>query len=299
MGFFDLSGKAERKFGSLGLTIDAPVTQIEITKFDKTLINAKSSENVPKIVENLIKLLEIEQNFSLKIIQSIPEHVGLGSGTQLALAIGAGLNALFELNFSISQIATLAKRGSRSGIGLAAFEQGGILVDNGRAASDAVPKILAREVFPENWRVILVQDSTHIGVHGAAEINAFEKLNPMQNQLRELVTQHMLPALQCADLLTFGALMADLQAYNGAYFAPIQGGNYASQQVASALQWLQNNGAPCVGQSSWGPTGFAILENQQQADALQASASKAFAGKSNISFQICRGKNTGAEILLS
>jgi predicted sugar kinase len=116
--------------------------------------------------------------------------------------------------------------------------------------------------------------------------------------LRDLVMQHMLPALRRADLLAFGTYMQDLQAYNGAYFAPIQGGHYASNDVADVLNWLQQNGAACIGQSSWGPTGFAILESQQQAELLQNKAQLAFAGKQNISFQIVRGKNTGASIQL-
>jgi beta-ribofuranosylaminobenzene 5'-phosphate synthase len=294
MGFFDLSGS---DFGSVGLAIDAPQTQIEITKSENTLIDAKSNQSVAKIVENLVKLLNIEESFSLKIEQSIPEHAGLGSGTQMALAIGAGLNALFDLRIDVNNIALQAKRGGRSGIGIAAFSQGGFLVDAGKTV-DNLPEIAFRQDFPVDWRVLLVQDSAHVGVHGAVELNAFNTLKPAQNSLRDMVFSHMQPALQRADLLAFGAYMADLQAYNGDYFAPIQGGRFASQDVADVLHWLQANGAACVGQSSWGPTGFAILESETMAEALQASASKAFASKSNISFQIVRGKNTGASIQL-
>ena len=78
MGFFDLSGN--NIFGSLGLAIDAPSTQITITKSEKTLIDAKSSENVANIVENIVKMFNIKQYFSLTINQSIPVHAGLGSG---------------------------------------------------------------------------------------------------------------------------------------------------------------------------------------------------------------------------
>jgi beta-RFAP synthase len=297
MGFFDLSGSSERMFGSVGLAIDTPCTQLEITKNESLLIEAKSGQNVAKIVENLVKSLKIQNNFSLKVQQAIPEHAGLGSGTQMALAIGVGLNALFDLSFDANHIALEAKRGARSGIGVAAFLQGGFLVDAGKF-NDALPEIAFRQDFPSNWRILLVQDSAHVGVHGATEAAAFTKLKPAQHHLRDLVIQHMLPALQHSDLLAFGALMADLQAYNGDYFAPIQGGRFASHDVAEVLRWLQQNGAACVGQSSWGPTGFAILENQQQAELLQTKAQLAFAGKSNIGFQCCRGKNTGASIQL-
>ncbi len=297
MGFFDLTGSSERMFGSVGLAIDAPCTQLEITKNKSLLIESKSGQNVDKIVENLVKSLKIQNNFSLKVQQAIPEHAGLGSGTQMALAIGMGLNALFGLSFDVNHIALEAKRGARSGIGIAAFLQGGFLVDTGKM-NDTLPEIAFRQDFPSNWRVLLVQDSAHVGVHGATEAAAFTKLKPAQHHLRDLVLQHILPALQQSNLLAFGALMADLQAYNGDYFAPIQGGRFASQDVAEVLRWLQQNGAACVGQSSWGPTGFAVLENQQQAELLKTKAQLAFAGKSNIGFQCCRGKNTGASIQL-
>ena len=114
--------------------------------------------------------------------------------------------------------------------------------------------------------------------------------------LKKMMFEHMLPALQRSDLLAFGAYMQDLQAYNGDYFAPAQGGRYASHDVAEVLAWLQANGASCVGQSSWGPTGFAILANQQQAENLQTQAQLAFADTPNISFTIVRGKNSGASI---
>jgi beta-ribofuranosylaminobenzene 5'-phosphate synthase len=297
MGFFDLTGGATRKFGSLGLSIDAPCTQIMLTKIDKTIIDANCSENTIKIVENIAKLLNIEDNFSLQILQSIPKHAGLGSGTQMVLTIGAGLNTLFNLGLTVPQIAQLSKRGSRSGIGIAAFQQGGVLVDGGKISHE-LPEIALRQTFPDHWRVLLITDSAYTGVHGEAELQAFQSLKPAKCSLRDMVLNHMMPALQRSDLLAFGAYMQDLQAYNGAYFAPVQGGHYASKDVEIVLNWLQQNGVACVGQSSWGPTGFAILESAQQAESLQNQAQLAFAGKPNISFQICRGKNTGAIIQL-
>ena len=293
MGFFDLSGK--NKFGSLGLAIDSPCTKIIVEKSEKTLINGKTSQNVADITENIVNVFNLKQPFSLTIKQTIPNHAGLGSGTQLALAIGTGLNELFDLQLSTLQIAAAAMRGKRSGIGIAAFQQGGFLVDAGKL-SDAMPEIAMRHAFPEDWRVILVQDNAHVGVHGALESQAFKSLNPAQGSMCAMVFEHMLPAMQRADLLAFGAYMQDLQAYNGAYFAPIQGGHYASQDVERVLNWLRQNGVACVGQSSWWPTGFAIVETAKQAEAFKNKAQLEFKDKSNISFQIVRGKNTGASI---
>lgn len=299
MGFFDLTGSPERRFGGLGLAIDAPCTQVQISESKNLVIDAKGSKNVTKIVENLVESLNLPTSFSVEVLHAIPVHAGLGSGTQLALAIGAGLNHLFGLNLTIAQIAKAAARGKRSGIGIGAFMQGGFIIDSGKNTNqdgNEIPTITARHAFPNSWRVLLVLDSAHKGVHGAAELQAFQTLAPAKFELRSMIIDQMLPALQCADLLAFGAQMQALQAYNGDYFSSIQGGRYASHEVAEVLSWLQNNGVACVGQSSWGPTGFAILENQQQADNLQAQAQLAFADKPNISFKVVQGKNTGASI---
>lgn len=299
MGFFDLTDNVGHRFGGLGLAIDAPCTQVQISESKNLVIDAKGSKNVTKIVENLVESLNLPTGFSVEVLHAIPVHAGLGSGTQLALAIGAGLNHLFGLNLTIAQIAKAAARGKRSGIGIGAFMQGGFIIDSGKNTNqdgNEIPTITARHAFPNSWRVLLVLDSGHKGVHGAAELQAFQTLAPAKFELRSMIIDQMLPALQCADLLAFGAQMQALQAYNGDYFSSIQGGRYASHEVAEVLSWLQNNGVACVGQSSWGPTGFAILENQQQADNLQAQAQLAFADKPNISFKVVQGKNTGASI---
>lgn len=299
MGFYDLTGAAGCRFGGLGLAIDTPCTQVQLSASKNLIIDAKSSDTVAKIVENLIKSINLPSSFSIQLLQSVPEHAGLGSGTQMALAIGVGLNRLFNLNLTVAQIATAAMRGKRSGIGIGAFMQGGFLLDAGKHADkqdDEIPAIAARYAFPSDWRVLLVLDSEYIGVHGAAELQAFQTLEPANTALRSMVFERMLPALQRSDILAFGMQMQALQAYNGDYFAPIQGGRYASRGVEEALAWLKNNGAPCLGQSSWGPTGFAVLENQQQAESLQTQAQSAFYDKPNISFKIVRGKNTGASV---
>jgi beta-ribofuranosylaminobenzene 5'-phosphate synthase len=297
VGFFDLSGATGRMFGSLGVSLDAPETIVEVVKSEKPLIVAKNQYCVDKIVENIVNVLNFDKTFSVKVQQTIPQHAGLGSGTQMALAIGAALNELFSLDLTVTQIAAASGRGARSGIGIGAFQQGGFLVDAGKTGGN-LPEIALRHDFPADWRVLLVSDTAHTGVHGAAESQAFRTLKPATYSLRDMVFNHMAPALQRADLLAFGAYMQDLQAYNGDYFAPIQGGHYASMDVAAVLAWLQANGAACVGQSSWGPTGFAIFESENMANAMQKNLQLQFADLANISFQIVLGKNTGASINL-
>ena len=98
---------------------------------------------------------------------------------------------------------------------------------------------------------------------GQAEVAAFKSLPQFPSESAEKLCRHVLmqalPALAEADLVSFGQAIKQLQEVSGDYFAPVQGGRYASAKVASLLAWLESQGVPCVGQSSWGPTGFAIF----------------------------------------
>ena len=193
MGFYDLSHGAHQ-FGGLGLALHAPNTQVKVSTSEKLLIDAKSSKNIAKIIDKLVKSFNLPENFSVNVLQNIPQHAGLGSGTQMALAIGESLNQLFNLKLSIAQIAAAAGRGRRSGIGIGAFELGGLLVDNGKQGN-AQTSIASRMSFPSDWRVLLISDSAHVGVHGALELSAFGQLNPAQDNVKNLVFKYMLPAL--------------------------------------------------------------------------------------------------------
>ena len=298
-GFFDLCDRSGRKFGSLGLTLASPVTEIEASLVDTFSvigdIDTKSIENIAKNTQLLQKSLNLQMLCKLNIKRLIPNHAGLGSGTQLALSLVALFNKLYDLNLSQTHMTQLSGRGARSGIGLGAFMQGGFLVDAGKQADD-LPEIAVRHDFPENWRIILLCDNAHVGVHGELEQEAFQTLKPMQNSLKNMVYDHMAPALERSDLLAFGAYMADLQAYNGMYFSPVQGGKFASRDVADALAFLQKNGVACFGQSSWGPTGFAIVENENKANLYLEQLKKQFVDVANLSFAVTQGYNHGATI---
>lgn len=298
MGFYDL--RAPKAFGSLGMALHAPETALVLTSRDVDSDNAPVEDaEACLLYQQICNLMKIDKPPQLSISMSIPRHAGLGSGTQLTLALGAGLNAFFDLGYDIVGIARLLGRGKRSGIGLATFLHGGFIVDTGSVTREAVPSVEQQLAFPEDWRVILIRDSDHTGVHGTIEKQAFETLTPANDDLRNMVLSHMMPALERLDLLAFGAYMHDLQTYNGNYFAPIQGGQYASFDVQQVMQWLGSNGVACMGQSSWGPTGFAIVESERVAQNIMAQARQAFAGKQNIGFTICRGRNHGATIEVS
>jgi predicted sugar kinase len=75
----------------------------------------------------------------------------------------------------------------------------------------------------------------------------------------------MLPALAEQDLTVFGEALHEFNARAGEWFAAAQGGRYATEEVAALVRWLRGQGVRGVGQSSWGPTVFAVVEAAQAA----------------------------------
>lgn len=307
MGFFDLHGGLGRKFGSIGLSLSAPGLELSASASEKLQISGASSERALIIAQRFMAKLGLAGSVSLNVRQHIPEHAGLGSGTQLALAIGSAINHLYQLNLSTAQIAELTERGGRSGIGIAAFDYGGLLIDGGRATDVAtssvnqskVPPLLARYDFPESWRVLLILDASQPGIHGEVEREAFNKLPVFSESLAAHLCRHVLmqamPALVERDLTAFGSAIRELQTHVGDYFAPAQGGRYASQRVSAVLQHLQNIGVACFGQSSWGPTGFAVFESADAAEAHLQQLKVRFTD-SSLTWMICSARNHGTEI---
>ena len=116
--------------------------------------------------------------------------------------------------------------------------------------------------------------------------------------LSRAVTHGALPALAAGDFAAFCRHVGALQACMGAYFAPWQGGAYASPQVAAALGFLRSEGIVGLGQSSWGPTGFAFVEGEAQGEALLGRL-RNHCRHPALSFALAQGRNEGAKIEVS
>ncbi len=295
LGFFDLGAGPGRHFGSLGLALDRPATRLTIAIADRTIVEGEECERARRYLMTLVAAYGMSGQHALTIEDAIPPHAGLGSGTQLALAIGAGLHALHGLPPDPRRDAMLLGRGARSGIGIALFQAGGLAVDGGRGRNEQPPPQLARLRVPEDWRVILVLDQGCAGLSGAGEIAAFAALPPMSEgvsgTLCRLALMAALPALAEDDLAAFGAAITRMQAILGDHFAPAQGGRFTSRPVAAALERLTAAGAVGIGQSSWGPSGFAFTRGDREAARLAA-----LAAAPGLEIQICRARNDAASL---
>jgi beta-ribofuranosylaminobenzene 5'-phosphate synthase len=299
-GFIDLHGGLGRRFGSLGLAIDRPAVRLIATRSTHTEIVGSAAERVSQVVGALKQRYGIESPARIEIEETIPSHAGLGSGTQITLAVAAALCGLSGRTVPILELAHGLQRGARSGIGSGVFELGGFVVDGGRGDTDAAPPVISRLPFPEAWRVVLLFDPHMTGLHGEREAAAFRDLprfpERQVERLARLVLMKLLPALAEERLQDFGLALTDLQRTIGDHFAPAQGGRYASRRVERALLRLADWGAAAFGQSSWGPTGFAIFPTHAAAEAAVQRLCDLREGFDAESIQVACGCNHGAQV---
>jgi beta-ribofuranosylaminobenzene 5'-phosphate synthase len=297
LGFFNLSRETQRQFGSVGVAIDAFQTSLSLSQGpqQQTLDPWASA-----ILQRHLAVCEIHAELNVAIQQAVPRHGGLGSGTQMALALGAAVNSLFDRPVAASEIAAIHQRGARSGIGIATFEHGGLVVDGGRGSQTIVPPMLARHAFPADWHFLLMMDHSRDGLHGQGEKTAFKQLAPQSLAATQSIQQQLLsqglPALIEQDFAAFSQFIGALQAYNAEYFAPAQGGPYASQAVARILDTLEQQGYAGVGQTSWGPTGFVLLPSRAEAVAMQMQLLNEYVAQTTLSFLVTAAVNQPAHI---
>jgi beta-RFAP synthase len=141
LGFIDVSGSLGRRFGSLGLTLEEFSTVLSLRRADRFDAQGPDAQRASAYLRRLLDDHDPPTSVALHVHRAIPEHVGLGSGTQLALAVGKAFGALFELSVLVATLAARLDRGACSGIGIGAFEEGGFVVDGGGAPPVPTPVI--------------------------------------------------------------------------------------------------------------------------------------------------------------
>ena len=173
-GMLSFGQSGVRQFGGVGLMIDEPGIRLRITLADRlectgplaaraeqfarralTALdeNAADSEQrhdsrVPLLARRAVPPLPnggpsllskpaVALGCRIEIEAAPREHIGLGTGTQLGLAIAAGLNALRgSPAIPTAELARLAGRAERSSIGTHGFAAGGLLVEAGKFNHD-------------------------------------------------------------------------------------------------------------------------------------------------------------------
>ena len=301
LGFLDLNGSLGRRFGSIGLAINGLKTSITFNAASQLRVTGPENERVRGYLQAMQRALHIEDSCHVRIDEVVPAHAGLGSGTQIALAVAAGVRRFHGLPLDVRGDAIRLERGARSGVGIGLFDHGGLVVDGGRGPLTTAAPVVSRMPFPEQWRILVVLDPHRQGVHGPDEREVFSKLAPSSDaeaaHLCRLVLMKALPALAECDIAGFGSAIKEMQELLGDYFAAIQGGSrFSSPDVAAALATLEDEGAYGIGQSSWGPTGFAFAPSAEEANRLVESIYRHPRCR-DLDIRTVAGLNRGAHIV--
>ena len=272
-GVLDLAGRLGRHFGGLGAAIPCPSLLLEVSPSSRLSASGQDSDRALEFARMFLSFHRLPETGRLTIHRAIPSHAGLGSGTQLGLAVARALAELHGVQASTLELASAVARGKRSAIGTWAFALGGFIVEGGRRVGSAdIAPLLARYEVPRPWRCVVAVPQGPRGLSGEEENTAFDRLRPPADRdverVSHLVLMQLLPALVEADLESFGDALSSIQRITGAWFAGQQGGTFApgptQQLVTDMAEW----GAVGVGQSSWGPAAYGLVPNDEAASAL-------------------------------
>jgi beta-RFAP synthase len=286
-------GHADRpQFGGVGVMIDPPAVEVEISPAEQFRVTGALSARARQFAELAAAAWRLPNLPSCQIVVLAPsDHVGLGVGTQLGLSIAAGLRRWLQLpELPIEALAAAVGRAKRSAVGSYGFQLGGLIVDAGAIAgassmktpgsdqSQAMvnpvlpPRLNRRVPIPSSWRFVLARPENRRGLAGPMETDAFARLPPVPEhvtgEICRITDEEMLPAVERADCSGFGDAVYRFGRLAGECFAAVQGGPFASPEIARLIDAIRENGIPGVGQSSWGPTVFAICPSRAKAEDL-------------------------------
>ncbi len=344
VGFLNLSLSRRRLYGGLGVAIDAPRLVVAAEPADGVRrlgdasssadgrvedASARTADAVLEYAERATDLLGVP-GAAVALREPLPRHVGLGSGTQTALATLAAVAAANgravegldrtaddrtatadDRGIDIRALAPALGRGGRSGVGVAAFEAGGFVLDAGHPTDRyttarppdgewTVPPVAARHDLPADWRFVVCVPDAPEGRSGAGERAAMrsvlEAADPaVADEVAAVVAGRLLPAAATGDLPAFGAAVTEVDRRNGAWYADLQGGVYRppAGELVAAL-----SDCPAVvgtGQSSWGPAVYAVTDADGAA-AVRDAAEGALAAVGGGEVVVAPPRNGGARV---
>lgn len=271
-------GQPVRHFGGVGLMIDSPGMVVRVEPSNAWRCHGELGSRGMAVAQRFVSgLPESEQRpFAVTVERSPIEHIGLGVGTQLGCSVAKALAVeTGHGDWDAKELARRVGRGERSAIGVHGFTAGGLIVEGGKRPDEAISPLVCRVDFPSEWAVILCLPEDATAWFGIRERQAFARLSrlaptPAETEtLCRIVLMSILPAISSRDLNAFGDALHEFNARVGDVFAPAQGGRYGSPAIAHWVQQLRGRGFAGVGQSSWGPTVFAIVPRAEAEERLK------------------------------
>lgn len=293
LGIFPPSSSTSR-YGGVGIALEHPGYSITAAPSSTFSVSGPQAARLKITVERYCAAVDTPvPSESFVIEAAIPPHVGLGSGTQLALAAGRLVDRLCGKLHSVSQTARVLGRGTRSLVGTRLFEHGGLVYDPGSAGD------LQRHPIPADWRFVLVSADGEAGPAGTREKHLFAKLSQSEHlNLRghTLVEGELLPALADSDLASFGEAVSHLDEVVADAFGSLQGGRFYHEELNFIADVLSKAGCVGVGQSSWGPTMYGIVEEKREDAVLREVSQTLSQDHRGADVWAASASNTGATV---
>jgi beta-ribofuranosylaminobenzene 5'-phosphate synthase len=307
----DLNGSLGRIDGGIGVTLNYPNVIIEAETADSIIVEGEEKELAEPITRKAVDGISPGSGIKIKVESTIPEHVGLGSKTQLSLAIATAVNRISGSGFSVRELVRMVSRAGTSGIGVAAFERGGFILDSGHtfgsgkqkekfspsSASRAPPApVIMRQDVPEDWFFVIGIPNVDKGAHGAREVEIFEKYCPVPleevEKLSHLILMKTLPALMDKDIETFGNSLYEIQKIG---FKKIEV-ELQDPEVKKLIDFMIMKGAYGAGVSSFGPAVYGLVSGLEAAEKLSLETNLFFKKHTGGMVFISGVNNSGVEV---
>ena len=276
-GLLSFGQSGTRQCGGAGVMIDQPGLRLRVWRAAQFEASGPLASRARAVVERYAQMLEVAglPPCRVEILSAAEEHAGLGTGTQLALSVVQAMHMVRGGEPLLPAVlATWTGRAVRSAIGTHGFVHGGLLVETGKVANQLLAPLERRVELPETWRFVLIRPHGEHGLSGDEERGAFNDLPPVPRAttaalLAELADE-MLPAATAGEFERFSESVYRYGHAAGMCFAAKQGGPFASQRLADLVAMIRKRSIRGVGQSSWGPTIFAVLDSAMAAEKFAA-----------------------------
>jgi beta-ribofuranosylaminobenzene 5'-phosphate synthase len=281
-----LTPRPVRRFGGVGIGLSEPRIVVEVQRAHNWSASGPSKDRALDAARRSLSYFDPipDACFHVDVLQCPPEHTGLGVGTALTMAVGAAVvSECGEEELRYERLAVVLGRGLRSAVGLNLFRDGNFVIDAGKTATEEVGRLAACIPVPSSWRVLCVRPNLPPRWFGVEEKRAFANAPkwPLSKieRLSRIALLDLAPTLWDANFAMFSEALYEFNRIAGEAFATVQGGPYADPQIGAIIAELRTLGCAGVGQSSWGPTIFALCESAEQAEELRRCLQATEAGR--------------------
>ncbi|WNY23839.1 hypothetical protein MmiHf6_11610 [Methanimicrococcus hongohii] len=312
MGLIDMNGGLGRLDGSVGLALAEGGISLRAKPADSVIVTVRSEDGsvrpcepnfAAQIAGIAAAVLPENAGIEFEFLSPVRQHVGLGSGTQIALSTAMAVNDIYGLNKSVKELAQITRRGGTSGIGVLAFEHGGFLVDSGHKMADkngflpssrstAPPAdLLLRMDFPD-WDVV-VAIPPKVGINGEEEKQFFQSVCPVpMEEVREtshIILMQMLPSILEQDIVGLGNAVNSLQKLGfKKHEVAVQ-----PPEIKSVIDFMLKSGLHGAGISSFGPAVYGFSEDRKQSNEIKSVLLEKMPEGSEV--LVTKANNKGAE----